>query len=113
MTTLFSGSSALVASSPLDVFFRTIGQAAGLEEFMYAQLAPTLTHLPPALLTYPFKPNTSAEVEAAEQKTNGFIRGVCHGNTNYEQMKGAGIEWNRCDIPFPFDSAGNQREDYV
>jgi hypothetical protein len=113
MATLFSGQSTLVASSPLDVFFRTLGQAMGLEEFMYAQLAPTLTQVPPALLVYPFKPKTSREVETAKQKADGFIRGVCHGNTNYEQMKGAGIEWNRCDIPFPFDSNGNQQESYI
>jgi len=113
MATLFSGQSALKASSPLDLVVRTIGQAMGLEEFVYAQIAPTLTHAPPALLRYPLKPKTSAEVEAAKQKIDGFIRGVCHGNTNYEQMKGAGIEWNRCDIPFPFDSDGNVREAYV
>ena len=110
---LLSGQSVLRADSPLDWAFTTIGKAMGLEEFVYSQLAPTLTHVPPALLFYPLKSQTSSEVEAAKQKIDGFIRGVCHGNTNYEQMKGAGIEWNRCDIPFPFDSAGNQREEYV
>jgi len=113
VTTLFAGQSALWAASPLEWACTTIGKAMGLEEFVYAQLAPTLTHIPRSLLLYPLKPKTSSEVEAAKQKTDGFIRGVCHGNTNYEQMKGAGIEWNRCDIPFPFDADGNQREEYI
>ena len=113
MATLFSEQSALQAATPLEWVCTTLGKALGLEEYVYAQLAPTLTHVPLALLFYPFKSKTSPEAEAAKQKIDGFIRGVCHGNTNYEQMKGAGIEWNRCDIPFPLDSAGNQREAYV
>jgi len=90
-----------------------IGKHLGLEEFVYKQFAPTLVHVPSSLLSYPLKPRTSAEVKAARQKVGGFVKGVCHGNTNYEQMKGAGIEWNRCDIPFPFDAAGNQQEAYI
>jgi len=99
--------------TPLDTIGNTIGRAAGLEEFVYHQFGPTLTHVPPSLLSYPFKSKTSEEVEAGRRKAGGFIKGVCHGNTNYEQMKAAGIEWNRCDIPFPFDASGNLREDYI
>jgi len=113
MATLFSGQSTLKASEPLDVFFQTLGQTMGLEEFIYSQMAPTLTHVPPSLLTYSFKPKTSAEVESAKRKVGGFIKGVCHGNDKYDLIKGAGIEWDRCDIPFPFDSEGNIRESYV
>jgi len=101
------------AETSLDKICNAIGKTAGLEEFVYKQFAPTLIHVPSALLSYPFKVKTSEEVKAAGQKAGGFIKGVCHGNTNYEQMKGAGIEWNRCDIPFPFDKSGNQREAYT
>ena len=80
---------------------------------MYCQFAPMLSYLPPSLISYPFKPQTSAEVQAAMQKAGGFIKGVCHGKTDYAQMKAAGIEWNRADIPFPFDASGNQREAYI
>jgi len=90
-----------------------IGKKVGLEEFIYKQIGPSLVHLPPALLTYLLKPKTSEEVTKARQKAGGFIKGVCHGNTNYVQMKDAGLEWNRCDIPFPFDSSGKEREEYV
>ena len=110
---LFVGQSTLLAWTPLDTVCKAIGKAAGLEEFVYNQFAPTLTHLPPSLMFYPFKAKTSAEVLTARQKSGGFIKGVCHGNTNYEQIKGTGIEWNRCDIPFPFDTEGKQRESYI
>jgi len=110
--TLLAGTPVSATETPLDTVCRAVGQAWGLEEFVYSQFGPTLTHLPPSLLTYPFKSPTSAEVKAARQKAGGFIKGVCHGRANYEQMKGAGIEWNRCDIPFPFDVSGNQREAY-
>ena len=97
----------------VDTVCCTIGQMMGLEEFVYKQFGPSLVHLPSSLLAYPLKPKTSEEVKIARQKAGGFIKGVCHGNANYEQMKGAGLEWNRCDIPFPFDESGNQREEYT
>ena len=109
---LLAGQSAF-AASPLERIFQTVGKAAGLEEFVYHQFAPTLTHVPPSLFSYPFKPKTSAEVRAARQKLGGFIKGVCHAGTDYAQIKNAGIEWNRADIPFPFDAEGHQRDVYV
>ena len=90
-----------------------IGKKMRLEEFVYKQFAPTLLHLPPALLTYPIKPKTSEEAAAAREKAGGFIKGVCHANTNYAQIQEAGIQWNRCDIPFPLDASGKEREEYV
>ena len=90
-----------------------IGKALGHEEFIYTQIGPILAHVPPTLLSYPLKPRTSSEVKTAKRKAGGFIKGVCHGNTNYEQIKAAGIEWNRSDIPFPFDASGKQREEYT
>jgi len=81
--------------------------------FSCCQFAPIIAHVPPALLSYPFKAKTSAEAIAGREKVGGFIKGVCHGREDYDQMKAAGIEWNRCDIPFPFDASGNVREDYV
>ena len=91
----------------------TVGKVMGLEEFVYKQFAPTLVHVPPSLLSYPFKPRTSEEVNIARKKAGGFIKGICHAKTNYEQIKASGIEWNRCDIPFPFDESGNLREEYA
>lgn len=90
-----------------------IGKKMGLEEFVYKQFGPSLAYIPSSLLSYPFKPKMSEEVSISGQKAGGFIKGVCHANTNYEQIKAAGIEWNRCDIPFPFDASGNLRESYT
>ncbi|MCL2744257.1 MAG: hypothetical protein FWE67_10430 [Planctomycetaceae bacterium] len=109
---LFSDSAKLFAEPPMDSIGNLIGKAMGMEEFVYRQFGPTLTHLPASLLTYPLKPMTSPETRASREKAGGFIKGICHADLNYEGMKNAGIEWDRCDIPFPFDTSGNVREEY-
>jgi len=53
-----------------------------------------------------FKRRTSPEVEENREKAGGFIQGICHPVENYGQIKGAGIEWNRADIAFPFEADG-------
>jgi len=52
-------------------------------------------------------------VEAARRKAGGFIKGICHPSDRYAQIRGAGLEWNRADIAFPFDKEGNVRQDYL
>ncbi|MDR1532317.1 MAG: hypothetical protein LBS62_09060 [Clostridiales bacterium] len=105
---------AALASEPGQrAFGAAVGGMFGLEKYVYSQLGPSLAYIPSSLVTYPFKVKITAEVSAAKEKVGGFIKGVCHANTDYEQIKGAGIEWNRCDIPFPFDYAGNLRDDYI
>ncbi len=51
-------------------------------------------------------------VEAALLKTDGFMKGVCHAEPQYDLIKGANIEWFRDDIPFPYDADGNISEVY-
>jgi hypothetical protein len=68
--------------------------------------------MPLALLAYPFKPKTNAAVTSAKTKADGFIKGICHPSDDYELIKGAGIEWDRADIPYPFDAEGNIRQSY-
>ena len=102
-----------LADRSLTPVCKAIGKALGLEAFVYDQLGPSLAYLPPSLLSYPFKSKTSAEVKAGRKKAAGFIKGVCHAKGNYAQIKAAGIEWNRCDIPFPFDASGRQQAAYA
>ena len=78
----------------------------GLEPYMETQIAASVAYIPWALVSYPFRPKTSEEVDAVKAKSGGFIKGICHPTDEYEQIKGAGIEWNRADIPFPFESDG-------
>ena len=59
------------------------------------------------------KRRSSPEVEQARRRAGGFIKGICHPSENYEQIKGAGFEWNRPDIPFPFDREGNIKQNYL
>ncbi|MBQ1965395.1 MAG: hypothetical protein II348_01825 [Clostridia bacterium] len=40
------------------------------------------------------------------QKTNGFIKGICHPNGESTRILDAGITWVRMDAPFPFDENG-------
>jgi len=84
-----------------------------LELQVREQIEALVKHMPAALASYPFKAKTSGEVAAVKSKAGGFIKGICHPNDNYGQIKGAGIEWNRADIPFPFDAHGGVRSEYT
>lgn len=53
------------------------------------------------------------EVEIALEKTDGFLKGVCHAEPQYDLIKDANIEWFRDDIPFPYDKEGNLSASYL
>jgi hypothetical protein len=89
------------------------GLTKDLDEAVRSQIYPTLQYVPAYLLSYLFKPKTGPSVDAAKQKAGGFIKGICHPSKDYELIKGAGIEWNRADIPFPFDEDGTVRKRYT
>lgn len=84
-----------------------------MEKNIIAQVKPTLRHLPPGLARSYIGPSSSAEVCACKAKTRGFIKGVCHPNGNYAQIKAAGLEWIRVDIPYPYNEAGEISESYL
>jgi len=84
-----------------------------MEAFIVDQAVATAKYLPFHWIASYAKKDSSPEVEQARQKAGGFIKGICHASENYEQIKGAGIEWERADIPFPFDEEGNVREKYL
>ena len=37
-------------------------------------------------------------------KTNAFIKGVCHPGKRLDLIKQAGMEWVRMDVPFPYEA---------
>jgi hypothetical protein len=84
-----------------------------LEAFIVDQALATLKYVPFHLAASYFKQRGSPEAERGRAKAGGFIKGICHPSENYAQIKGAGIEWNRADIPFPFDEAGNIKQNYL
>jgi len=84
-----------------------------MEDFVSDQLVDTIMYVPWALISYPFRAKKSAEVKEFMQKTGGFIKGVCHSPESFEQIKNAGIKWNRIDLPFPFDAQGSLRNEYI
>ncbi|MDR2091417.1 MAG: endo-1,4-beta-xylanase [Clostridiales bacterium] len=107
IVTLFGGGAAALT-----------GFINGIDDPMVrAQIWPIIRYVPFSLLSYPFKPKTNGAVSAAKTKAGGFIKGICHPDEDYELIKGAGIEWNRADIPYPFekDAGGNRivREEYT
>lgn len=51
-------------------------------------------------------------VDVAEEKVGGFMKGVCHADPQYDLLNEAGIEWFRDDIPFPFNADGTISEHY-
>ena len=61
-----------------------------------------------------FKKESNQEVDVFLEKTGGFIRGVCHPNEDYEQIKEANIEWVRFDLTsLPYDENGNLTQGYL
>ncbi|MDR2526172.1 MAG: hypothetical protein LBC83_08365 [Oscillospiraceae bacterium] len=84
-----------------------------MEAFIKDQIIPTIKYLPFHWAASYFKPSASEEVARAKKKAGGFIKGVCHPTENFEQIKGAGIRWNRADIPFPYDKEGHVRQCYM
>lgn len=43
----------------------------------------------------------------------GFFMGVCHPRKRLDLMKDAGVQWLRCDMPFPFeDKVGNVSQNF-
>ena len=85
-----------------------------METFVRDQLIATLKFAPFHWAASYFKKNDTPEAREARRKLGcGFMKGICHPSENYAQVKGAGIEWNRADIAFPFDEAGNIRQEYI
>lgn len=52
------------------------------------------------------------EIQIVENKTGGFIRGVCHPDDNFELIKDANIEWIREDLPLPVNADGSSNIHY-
>jgi len=84
-----------------------------MEAFIMDQVLATVKYVPFHWAASYCKRRGSPEAEQAKRKAGGFIKGICHASENYEQVKGAGLEWERADIPFPFDEVGNIRERYL
>ncbi|MCQ2462238.1 MAG: hypothetical protein MJ177_02390 [Clostridia bacterium] len=82
-----------------------------MENFILNQVKPTLKYLPANLVKSYFTPTKNSDVASVFKKT-GFIKGICHPNENFEQLKGAGLEWIRVDIPFPYEKDGSIRACY-
>lgn len=82
-----------------------------MEQFVKDQITAGLKYLPSNLLKSYFIKKSSPEVKRFREK-NGFLRGVCHPTENFEQIKGANIEWIRIDIPFPYEKDGSISEAY-
>ena len=84
-----------------------------MEQFVIDQISLGLRKIPTSFAKTFFMGKTSPEVLAVKAKAGGFVKGVCHPNENYEQIKAAGIGWIRIDIPFPFGEDGNLAEGYL
>jgi len=85
-----------------------------MEAFVKDQIIATLKHVPFHLAASYFKKKKNPGAEEARRKLGcKFMKGICHPSDNYVQITGAGIEWNRMDIAFPFDQAGNLRQEYL
>ncbi|MBP3938846.1 MAG: hypothetical protein IK955_05505 [Clostridia bacterium] len=76
--------------------------------FILTLLTPLLT----LIVKDPFVP-LDKEIPVAEEKVDGFMKGVCHAEPDYELLQEGNIEWFRDDIPFPFDKKGRPSKSYI
>ena len=84
-----------------------------MEAFIRDQIIAVLKYVPFHIAASYVKKRSSPAVEEARRKLGGFVKGICHPTENYAQIKGAGLEWNRADIPFPFEKDGSLRQCYL
>ena len=49
-----------------------------------------------------------ADLKRLYAKTGGFMKGICHPDGDRDGLLELGLRWVRRDIPFPFDSDGNE-----
>jgi len=84
-----------------------------MEPFIKEQIKAVLKYVPFHIAAGYVKKSGSPEADAVKRKLGGFVKGTCHPSEDYAQFKGAGLEWNRADIPVPFDREGNLRQDYI
>ena len=85
-----------------------------MEDFVKDQLIATAKYVPFHLAAgYLRRKDSPAARECRRKLGCNFMKGICHPSENYAQITGAGIEWNRADIAFPFDKDGNIRQEYL
>lgn len=84
----------------MTILFKIIG-------FLLALITPLLS----LVVATPFAA-LDKNVDVAEEKVGGFMKGVCHADPQYDLLNEAGIEWFRDDIPFPFNADGTISEHY-
>ncbi len=75
---------------------------------LLAILTPLLT-----LITWSPFAKFDDEISVVEEKVDGFIKGVCHAEPQYDLLNEGNIEWFRDDIPFPYDEDGNLSKSYI
>lgn len=64
--------------------------------------------------TYYFDEKTNDSVDSFLEKTDGVVKGVCHPNEKFDQIKDANIEWVRFDLShMPLDAKGNRTPGYL
>lgn len=83
-----------------------------MDDFLKNQIINSIKYIPANIAKSFFIKKSNPETRSMRAK-HGFIRGACHTNDNYDQIKQADIAWVRHDVPYPFDENGNLRQAYT
>ncbi len=85
------------------------------QSFINRFLSILLSILVPLNLWMSFHPfaKIDPQVKTVLEKTDGFMKGICHADPDYDLIKGANIGWMRTDIPFPYYPDGSMSEYYL
>ena len=82
-----------------------------MEQFVADQIKYGLKYIPGSLAKSFLTKKENEETRAFRAK--GFIRGICHPNENFSQIREANIEWVRFDIPYPYAADGSLSDSYL
>ena len=83
-----------------------MGLFPGLDPVMSSQIAGSVGYAPWVIVSIPLRRQVSEEAQAAMDKLGGFMRGICHAHDDFALQKEANIEWERIDIPVPYEADG-------
>jgi len=73
----------------------------------FKQIPDSIAYAPWYVVTSLFRDQRATpEVKAVKEKLGGFARGICHAGGDYGRLLENNIQWERRDVPWPFEADG-------
>jgi len=73
----------------------------------FKQIPDSIAYAPWYAITSVFRDQRATpEVKAVKENLGGFVRGICHAGGDYGRLPENNIQWERLDVPWPFEADG-------